>query len=110
RRRHTRYWRDWSSDVCSSDLAAARQTRRGSIRISPPPCRSKLRSDGMLMESCSLLDGCIKNLLKNDHAVFSAQGPYLFSAELGIDDFDGRSEEGSQPIDFLLDRLCHAWA
>src|SRR5919112_1015844 len=22
RRRHTRYWRDWSSDVCSSDLRA----------------------------------------------------------------------------------------
>src|SRR3712207_8005898 len=24
RRRHTRYWRDWSSDVCSSDLGAVR--------------------------------------------------------------------------------------
>src|SRR3712207_9165322 len=24
RRRHTRYWRDWSSDVCSSDLDVAR--------------------------------------------------------------------------------------
>src|SRR3712207_5761099 len=24
RRRHTRYWRDWSSDVCSSDLQLAR--------------------------------------------------------------------------------------
>src|SRR5215203_4787875 len=24
RRRHTRYWRDWSSDVCSSDLVVAR--------------------------------------------------------------------------------------
>src|SRR3712207_8844051 len=24
RRRHTRYWRDWSSDVCSSDLAMRR--------------------------------------------------------------------------------------
>src|SRR3712207_2464115 len=24
RRRHTRYWRDWSSDVCSSDLSIAR--------------------------------------------------------------------------------------
>src|SRR3712207_8824662 len=24
RRRHTRYWRDWSSDVCSSDLTAGR--------------------------------------------------------------------------------------
>src|SRR3712207_8568756 len=23
RRRHTRYWRDWSSDVCSSDLFAS---------------------------------------------------------------------------------------
>src|SRR3712207_8246099 len=22
KRRHTRYWRDWSSDVCSSDLSA----------------------------------------------------------------------------------------
>src|SRR3712207_8387993 len=22
KRRHTRYWRDWSSDVCSSDLAS----------------------------------------------------------------------------------------
>src|ERR1035437_10922297 len=25
RRRHTRYWRDWSSDVCSSDLEAMRR-------------------------------------------------------------------------------------
>src|SRR3712207_8121298 len=25
RRRHTRYWRDWSSDVCSSDLTAGLQ-------------------------------------------------------------------------------------
>src|SRR3712207_6883674 len=27
RRRHTRYWRDWSSDVCSSDLEIAFQTK-----------------------------------------------------------------------------------
>src|SRR3712207_677163 len=26
RRRHTRYWRDWSSDVCSSDLRGSRTT------------------------------------------------------------------------------------
>src|ERR687883_1547429 len=30
RRRHTRYWRDWSSDVCSSDLEVCRRIRRGS--------------------------------------------------------------------------------
>src|SRR3712207_8358210 len=32
RRRHTRYWRDWSSDVCSSDLTPARRDRRGGAR------------------------------------------------------------------------------
>src|SRR3712207_7095845 len=26
RRRHTRYWRDWSSDVCSSDLGSAQSS------------------------------------------------------------------------------------
>src|SRR3712207_7161946 len=30
RRRHTRYWRDWSSDVCSSDLL-----RRGAEILEP---------------------------------------------------------------------------
>src|SRR3712207_7606326 len=29
RRRHTRYWRDWSSDVCSSDLRVLRHERGG---------------------------------------------------------------------------------
>ena len=28
RRRHTRYWRDWSSDVCSSDLASQPEIAR----------------------------------------------------------------------------------
>src|SRR3712207_8074067 len=30
RRRHTRYWRDWSSDVCSSDLCAHQEEQKGS--------------------------------------------------------------------------------
>src|SRR3712207_8700405 len=29
RRRHTRYWRDWSSDVCSSDLTIAFNRKLG---------------------------------------------------------------------------------
>src|SRR5215217_9264598 len=33
RRRHTRYWRDWSSDVCSSDLDGSGLSR--SDRTSP---------------------------------------------------------------------------
>src|SRR3712207_6864043 len=33
RRRHTRYWRDWSSDVCSSDLLLAERVLR--LRLGP---------------------------------------------------------------------------
>src|SRR3712207_9357913 len=31
RRRHTRYWRDWSSDVCSSDLSRSRVRARARL-------------------------------------------------------------------------------
>src|SRR3712207_9397436 len=34
RRRHTRYWRDWSSDVCSSDLGAS-PTLGAHVRLPP---------------------------------------------------------------------------
>src|SRR3712207_8018604 len=48
RRRHTRYWRDWSSDVCSSDLprdsvtGCARSTQSGhlSAQYAPTPIDS----------------------------------------------------------------------
>src|SRR3712207_7072368 len=33
RRRHTRYWRDWSSDVCSSDLDPGGRARPRALRI-----------------------------------------------------------------------------
>src|SRR5882757_8731652 len=44
RRRHTRYWRDWSSDVCSSDLGPGTPTPRLPARdlhdvVTTPPVR-----------------------------------------------------------------------
>src|SRR5215217_4411629 len=33
RRRHTRYWRDWSSDVCSNDAARADAGRL--VKVNP---------------------------------------------------------------------------
>src|SRR5690606_40808045 len=47
RRRHTRFSRDWSSDVCCSDLAAARPPRRSETgsRASPPrPRKTRAQS------------------------------------------------------------------
>src|SRR3712207_7704748 len=35
RRRHTRYWRDWSSDVCSSDLQAGFPRGEGTFSATP---------------------------------------------------------------------------
>src|SRR5581483_3484350 len=44
RRRHTRYWRDWSSDVCSSDLdvRAERFERRQHTRLGQPVAGGEL--------------------------------------------------------------------
>src|SRR3712207_9050747 len=33
RRRHTRYWRDWSSDVCSSDLPLSQPPRIQALHV-----------------------------------------------------------------------------
>src|SRR5258707_10545408 len=44
RRRHTRYWRDWSSDVCSSDLV--RSCRIACTRPAPPEFESLMYAFG----------------------------------------------------------------
>src|SRR3712207_9438239 len=49
RRRHTRYWRDWSSDVCSSDLVrpGLREGRLGGgrARLGRGDAAGRLRDD-----------------------------------------------------------------
>src|SRR3712207_2506259 len=40
RRRHTRYWRDWSSDVCSSDLVRDKGIGRHVVPIVPDESRT----------------------------------------------------------------------
>src|SRR3712207_8217320 len=44
RRRHTRYWRDWSSDVCSSDLELASGTPKADLQIAAPVLRGEAHS------------------------------------------------------------------
>src|SRR3712207_7752502 len=49
RRRHTRYWRDWSSDVCSSDLKVSlRSATRGCSRADSC-CLAQVRGGGGLL-------------------------------------------------------------
>src|SRR5258707_10902570 len=46
RRRHTRYWRDWSSDVCSSDLRYELQAQPTSLAYTPARTTPKPRTTG----------------------------------------------------------------
>src|SRR3712207_9435016 len=50
RRRHTRYWRDWSSDVCSSDLYVTNTVKHfkweahGKRRLHAKPAYGEIRA------------------------------------------------------------------
>src|SRR3712207_4616604 len=56
RRRHTRYWRDWSSDVCSSDVPRA---RAGQGAATAPSTREVHGSD---------------DVKKGDHVTWNSHG------------------------------------
>src|SRR5207245_8476226 len=53
RRRHTRCYRDWSSDVCSSDLARtqAAPTNAAPARVEPRPPLKTVKVGGRLRRS-----------------------------------------------------------
>src|SRR5207247_5845633 len=67
RRRHTRSTRDWSSDVCSSDLASAGWTQ--------------IQGSGTFLNARQNV-GTI--LLRHDHAPFTSS-PDPIQADVGID-------------------------
>src|SRR5947209_15587045 len=81
RRRHTRYWRDWSSDVCSSDLRlrcrlrsirrrSCTGSRTGRSRAGPwPPSRSEERRVGK--ECRSRWSPYQKKKKENDRAIIN---------------------------------------
>src|SRR3712207_4541581 len=60
RRRHTRYWRDWSSDVCSSDLYRCTGTEKnrfgGQRRCDARPILGERLDTAVWTEVCRLLE------------------------------------------------------
>src|SRR3712207_1931248 len=88
RRRHTRYWRDWSSDVCSSDLVGP---EGGSVQV----------TEGAV--EVSTLDGGASDLVRpGDIAQVGASDLYRLTVEGGESKVI-RSErapaEGTQPAE-----------
>src|SRR5947209_10962402 len=50
RRRHTRYWRDWSSDVCSSDLIRYGELRQAETELARLSSQADGKQGRMLKE------------------------------------------------------------
>src|SRR3712207_7096776 len=59
RRRHTRYWRDWSSDVCSSDLLTAEGTHGGTGEPGGKQGHPEEDGRGAAFEDAKLLEGLV---------------------------------------------------
>src|SRR5258707_6626720 len=56
RRRHTRYWRDWSSDVCSSDLKAAQGAHAAAREASSISAKAAARAAGHAVATAHMAD------------------------------------------------------
>src|SRR3712207_9385494 len=102
RRRHTRYWRDWSSDVCSSDLVprdlrgpdvrghdhdAVPEVDRAALRVGQAPVLQDLQEDVEDVR-VGLLD-----LVEQEHAVRLAAHGLRQLAALVVADVAGRRSE-----------------
>src|SRR3712207_9524397 len=55
RRRHTRYWRDWSSDVCSSDLDGVESVRAGKFLELTLRAADREEAERLVTEMCRRL-------------------------------------------------------
>src|SRR5258707_15813880 len=69
RRRHTRYWRDWSSDVCSSDLF-----EKAGIRVDIIDCAAV--NPNRSKQTCVLADA---SEVRADATIFKKNGASTIS-------------------------------
>src|SRR3712207_7454184 len=84
RRRHTIYWLDWSSDVCSSDLPF-RDLSDMPLAMTAHVAYAALDAARPATLSATLIETAIRGRIGFDGA--------LISDDLGMHALDGRSEE-----------------
>src|SRR3712207_9088338 len=79
RRRHTRYWRDWSSDVCSSDLIAAENGLKDAIGANNGYTRMSITDSTVLeaWKACGLTDWYLATVNSSGVCKISIQMGYI---------------------------------
>src|SRR3712207_7473732 len=81
RRRHTRYWRDWSSDVCSSDLYWEKRDKTMFLRANMYDTRTD-STDAIALAVRNATQDPIVYSLKIDSTVTDRNGHKLYSVEV----------------------------
>src|SRR5690606_40347670 len=86
RRRHTRFSRDWSSDVCSSDLSFVSCLPKSTSRISVVEFSPNLESNALFRDVAAALhsnDGSDQLVAINDGVTPSLTSVRINSKEIG---------------------------
>src|SRR5690606_31734589 len=84
RRRHTRFSRDWSSDVCSSDLAFMRLIRAGMIEVLGADYIRTARAKG-LPAGTVIFKHALRNAIVQVVALAAVQLGYLLGGSVIIE-------------------------
>src|SRR5215208_6940304 len=109
RRRHTRWPRDWSSDVCSSDLRSAIQANwRWLAEHAGAPAGAAVKADGYGLgakeATAALLEAGCRDFFVSTWAEAEALGPLPEGANLvvlhgvGPDDFEAALDSPARPV------------
>src|SRR5207247_3371264 len=94
RRRHTSSTRDWSSDVCSSDLIGVPQTAR-QIELEPPRRAGRQRRDDDLVE-----------ILFSKRITHRPQRTRVADLATDVESGVARSEEHTSELQSRVDLVC----
>src|SRR3712207_5248474 len=80
RRRHTRYWRDWSSDVCSSDLElAVNYCKLVTVSTDPPMVQAAFRAG--LGANWPFLSDEEREVIERINILDESEGEYAYAAQ-----------------------------
>src|SRR3712207_2249728 len=101
RRRHTRYWRDWSSDVCSSDLSAVQaqntEIAAGEIGGQPQPREQMLNATVTAQSRLQTPEQFRAIILKSEQTGASVQLGDVARVELGAESYNAVSRVNGHP-------------
>src|SRR3712207_5846819 len=110
RRRHTRYWRDWSSDVCSSDLYNPRVAESVDVRGRIEELHEQIRYHNRryYVEDAPEVSDAEYDALYSEHEGLEAEYPELVTPDSPTQRVGGEPLEGFEEVRHAVPMLSLA--